>query len=336
MAENQVILFAKRPEGWVDESCFELRDLPMPEPGEGEILIRLFYHSLDPYMRPRMTETDSYVERFEVGQPIDGGGMGEVVASNNPAFAVGDVVFGMLQWTRYQVHNGEGLNKVERGGPPLKDFLGVLGFASLTAYVGMKNICAPKEGETLFVSAAAGAVGSIAVQMGKIMGARVVGSGGSDEKVAWIRDTLGADAAFNYKTVSSIGDALDEHCPEGIDCNFENVGGQTLQAVLDRMNHFGRIAMCGTISEYNEEGPGLQHIFRVVNHRIRMEGFIVSDHMDMMPDFLTDMGAWMADGKIHYREDIVEGFETMPRALIGLFKGENQGKLIAQIGHEPN
>lgn len=337
MSENTVVRFIKRPEAYVDESSFSIESAPMPVPGEGQILLRNFYHSLDPYMRPRMTEMDSYVPAFEIGQVMDGGGMGVVVESRNPAYKPGDVVMGMLQWAEYQVADVGGfMRKIEPGIAPWKDYLGVLGGASLTAYVGMKLIGEPKPGETLYVSAASGAVGSIAAQMGKILGCRVVGSAGTDDKVAWLKDELGLDAAFNYKTVKSMDAALKEHCPEGIDIDFENVGGETLQAVLDNINHHGRIIMCGTISEYSEPGPGLKHIFRIVNHKVRMQGFIVSDHFDMMPQFAADMAAWRAEGKIKYRETVVEGIENMPRALVGLFRGENFGKLISKVGHEPN
>jgi NADPH-dependent curcumin reductase CurA len=337
MSGNKVVRFVKRPEGWVDESCFRLEDAPMPVPADGQFLLRNFYHSLDPYMRPRMTETDSYTPPFEIGQVMDGGGIGVVVDSRHPGFREGDVVMGMLQWAHYQLSDGSGfMRKIEPGVAPWKDYLGVLGGASLTAYVGLKLIGEPKPGETLFVSAASGAVGSIAAQMGSIMGCRVVGSAGSDAKVAWLRDELGLDAAFNYKTVPSIDAAIARHCPDGIDVDFENVGGATLQAVLDHINHHGRIVMCGTISEYNEPGPGLKHVFRIVSHKVRMQGFIVSDHFDMMPQFAADMAGWLAAGRIKYRETVVEGIEAMPRALVGLFRGENFGKLIARLGPEPN
>ncbi|MEN3976520.1 NADP-dependent oxidoreductase [Emcibacter sp. SYSU 3D8] len=337
MSENKVVRFIKRPEGFVDESSFAFETAPMPVPGEGQILLRNFYHSLDPYMRPRMTEMDSYVPAFEIGQIMDGGGMGVVVESRHPDYKAGDVVMGMLQWAEYQATDVGGfMRKIEPGVAPWKDYLGVLGGASLTAYVGMKMIGEPKPGETLYVSAASGAVGSIAAQMGKIMGCRVVGSAGTDDKVAWLKDELGLDAAFNHRTVASMDAAIAEHCPEGIDIDFENVGGATLQAVLDHINHHGRIIMCGTISEYSEPGPGLKRIFRIVNHKVRMQGFIVSDHFDMMPDFTADMAGWLAEGKIKYRETIVEGIENMPKALVGLFRGENFGKLISKVGHEPN
>lgn len=337
MSENTVVRFVKRPMGFVDETSFAVESAPMPKPGDGQILLRNFYHSLDPYMRPRMTEMDSYTPPFEVGQIMDGGGMGIVVDSRNPDYQPGDVVMGMLQWAEYQVADTGGfMRKIEPGVAPWKDYLGVLGGASLTAYVGMKLIGEPKPGETLYVSAASGAVGSIAAQMGKIMGCRVVGSAGTDDKVAWLKDELGLDAAFNYRTAQSMDAAFSKHCPEGIDIDFENVGGATLQGVLDHIRPHGRIIMCGAISEYNEPGPGLKHIFRIVSHKVRMQGFIVSDHFDMMPAFAADMAGWLKDGKIKYRETVVEGIENMPRALVGLFRGENFGKLIAKVGHEPN
>jgi len=337
MSENTVVRFVKRPQGFVDESSFAIESAPMPTPADGQVLVRAFYHSLDPYMRPRMTEMDSYVPPFDVGQIMSGRGMGVVVASRHPEYKDGDVVVGMLQWAGYQAADPGGLmRKVESGAAPWKDYLGVLGSASLTAYVGLKLIGEPRGGETLYVSAASGAVGSIAAQLGKIMGCRVVGSAGTDDKVAWLKSELCLDAAFNYRTAKSMDAALAEHCPEGIDIDFENVGGDTLQAALDHIRPHGRIIMCGAISEYNQPGSGLKRIFRIVSHKVRMQGFIVSEHVDMMPAFTADMAAWLKDGKIKYRETIVEGLENMPRALVGLFRGENFGKLIARVGDEPH
>ena len=336
MPNHTVVRFVKRPQGFVDESSFAVETAPMPQPGEGQVLLRNFYHSLDPYMRPRMTEMDSYVAPFAVGQVMEGGGIGVVVESRHPDYAPGDVVRGMLQWAEYQaVTPGIVVRKIEPSGIPWKDYLGVLGAASFTAYVGLTLIGEPKAGETLYVSAAAGAVGSIAAQIGKIMGCRVVGSAGSDDKVAWLKDELRLDAAFNYRTVASMDAAIAAHCPQGVDVDFENVGGETLQAVLDHIRPHGRIIMCGAISEYNEAGPGLKRIFRIVSHKVRMQGFIVSEHFDMMPAFTGAMATWLKDGRIKYRETMVEGIENMPRALIGLFRGENVGKLIARVGDVP-
>ena len=337
MSQNTVVRFVKRPLGFVDESSFAIESAPLPAAGDGQIVLRNFYHSLDPYMRPRMTEMDSYVAPFDVGQVMEGGGIGVVVESRHSGFKAGDVVRGMLQWAEYQALTPTAVMRpVEPAGIPWKDYLGVLGFASLTAYVGLQLIGQPKPGETLFVSAASGAVGSIAVQIGKIRGCRVVGSAGSDQKVAWLRDELGADAAFNHRRVASMDSALSEHCPEGIDIDFENVGGATLQAALDRIRPHGRIIMCGAISEYNERGPGLARIFRIVSHKVRMQGFIVSEHLDTMQAFAAEMTAWRQAGRIAYRETIVEGIEKMPGALVGLFRGENFGKLLARIGDEPD
>jgi NADPH-dependent curcumin reductase CurA len=336
MSQNTVVRFVKRPQGFVDESSFAIESVPMPRPGDRQVLLRNFYHSLDPYMRPRMTERDSYIAPFEVGQIMEGGGIGVVVESRHPDYEPGDVVRGMLQWAEYQVVSpGIVVRKLEPNGTPWKDYLGVLGSASLTAYVGLTLIGEPKAGETLFVSAASGAVGSIAAQIGKIVGCRVVGSAGTDDKVAWLKDELRLDAAFNYRTVASMDAAIARHCPEGIDIDFENVGGETLQAVLDHIRPHGRIIMCGAISEYNEAGPGLNRVFRIVSHKVRMQGFIVSEHVDMLPAFTAAMIAWMKDGRIKYRETVVEGIENMPRALVGLFRGENFGKLIAQVGDVP-
>jgi NADPH-dependent curcumin reductase CurA len=337
MSQNTIVRFVKRPQGFVDDSSFAIESAPMPQPADGQVLLRNFYHSLDPYMRPRMTQMDSYIPPFEIGQIMEGGGIGVVVESRHPDYQQGDVLRGMLQWAEYQTASPGGvLRKLERGGAAWKDYLGVLGSASLTAYVGLKMIGEPKAGETLYVSAASGAVGSIAAQIGRIMGCRVAGSAGTDDKVAWLKNELGLDAAFNHRTVTSMDAAIAEHCPEGIDIDFENVGGETLQAVLDHIRPHGRIIMCGAISEYNEPGPGLERIFRIVSHKVRMQGFIVSEHLDQMPAFAADMSKWLKDGRIKYRETVVEGIENMPKALVGLFRGENFGKLIARVGDEPN
>jgi NADPH-dependent curcumin reductase CurA len=336
MPTNTVVRFVKRPEGFVDEGCFAVEPAPMPEPTDGQMLLRVFYHSLDPYMRPRMTETDSYIPPFQVGQVMEGGGLAIVIDSRHPDYKPGDVVRGMLPWAEYHAAApGPMMQALAPGRAPWRHYLGLLGGASLTAYVGLKLIGEPKAGETLFVSAAAGAVGSIAAQIGKIRGCRVVGSAGSDEKVAWLRNELKLDAAFNYRRAPSMDAALSEHCPDGIDIDFENVGGDTLQAVLDRIRPHGRIIMCGTISEYNEPGPGLKRIFRIVSHKVRMQGFIVSEHFDQMPSFIAEMEQWLRDGRIAYRETVIDGIENMPRALVGLFRGENVGKLIARLGEEP-
>jgi len=337
MPQNTIVRFVKRPQGFVDENSFAIESAPMPQPADGQILLRNFYHSLDPYMRPRMTEMDSYIAPFEVGQVMEGGGLGVVVESRHPDYTPGDVVRGMLQWAEYQAATpGAMMRTLEPGRVPWRHYLGVLGSASLTAYVGLKLIGEPKAGETLYVSAASGAVGSIAAQIGKIRGCRVVGSAGTDDKVAWLKGELGLDAAFNYRTVTSMDAAIAQHCPEGIDIDFENVGGETLQAVLDHIRPHGRIVMCGAISEYNEPGPGLERIFRIVSHKVRMQGFIVSEHFDQMHAFVAEIAEWLRDGRIKYRETVVEGIENMPRALVGLFRGENFGKLIAKVGDEPN
>jgi len=336
MSQNTVVRFVKRPDGFVDESSFAIERGPIPEPAAGEVLLHNFLHSLDPYMRPRMTEMDSYVAPFEVGQIMEGGGLGVVVESRHPDYKPGDVLQGMLQWAEYQTANpARFMRKLEPDGQAWKDYLGVMGFASLTAYVGLTLIGDPKPGETLFVSAASGAVGSIAAQIGKIKGCRVVGSAGTDEKVAWLRDELGVDAAFNYRTVTSMDGALSEHCPGGVDIDFENVGGETLQAALDHIRPHGRIIMCGAISEYNVKGAGLARIFRIVSHKVRMQGFIVSEHLDMMPAFTAAMRSWLKEGQIKYRETVIEGIDNMPRALVGLFRGENFGKLLVKVGAEP-
>ncbi len=334
MSENNLqVLFKARPSGWVGPEHFELRESAMPEPGDGDVLVRNLYMSVDPYMRGRMNEGPSYVEGFRIGEVLTGGAVGEVAKSNNPAFAEGDTVSGMLGWERYtNVPGGKGLMKVDASIAPLSWYLGVLGMPGMTAYVGLLKFGQPKEGETVYVSAASGAVGQIVGQIARLKGCRVVGSAGSDEKVAFITEQCGFDAGFNYRKVDSLSGALKETCPDGIDVYFENVGGAMLDAVLTRMNPFGRIAACGMISQYNLERPeGVHNLMTIVRGRIRIEGFIVSDHYDELPGFIAEMGAWLKNGDITYREDVKEGLENAPAAFIGMLKGENFGKQVVKI-----
>jgi len=334
--KNLQVRLASRPQGWVRPENFDISTAEMPSPAEGELLIRNIYLSLDPYMRPRMNDQESYVPPFVVGEVLEGGVVGEVIASRRPDYAVGDIVIGMLGWEQFSLSNGEGLMKAPFTDVPLSHYLGVLGMPGLTAYVGLMKIGRPRAGETVFVSAASGAVGSVVGQLARIEGCFVAGSAGSDAKVACLLDDLGFDAAFNYKT-EDIGAGLRRVCPDGIDIDFENVGGAMLEQVIARMNDFGRIVFCGAISAYNQERPepGPRNLFQLIAKRIRMEGFIVSDHYGDFPDYVAKARGWLADGRLKALETIVDGLETAPQALIGLFKGENFGKLIVRIGPEP-
>lgn len=330
--DNTQVLLKSRPTGWVTEDNFEIATRPAREPGDGEVLVRNLYMSVDPYMRGRMRDAKSYATPWQLGEVCQAGVVGQVVASNAPNLAEGDYVSGMLGWEQYSVAPGKALMKVNADAAPLSYYLGVMGMPGMTAWVGLLDIGAPKEGETVYVSAASGAVGQVVGQIAKLKGCRVVGSAGDDGKVAYIRDELGFDAAFNYKNVDSLGRALRETCPDGIDVYFENVGGAMLDAVLANINPFGRIVACGMISQYNlEQGEGVKNLMVIVGNRVKFQGFIVSDHFARMPEFVREMGGWIAEGKIKYRESITKGIENAPKAFIGMLKGENFGKAVVEI-----
>ncbi|MFP6748302.1 MAG: NADP-dependent oxidoreductase [Alphaproteobacteria bacterium] len=332
MTENTQILFKSRPTGWVDASHFEIVQTSLADPGPGEILVRNIFLSLDPYMRGRMRDRKSYTPGFELGKVLQAGAVGEVVASNDLALAEGDLVEGRLGWENYTVVSAALVDKVDGKAASLSHYLGVLGMPAMTAWIGLRNIGQPRTGETVYVSAASGAVGQVAGQIAKMHGCHVAGSAGSDHKVAYIQDELGYDAAFNYKTAPSLDEALAASCPKGIDVYFENVGGAMLDAVLLRVNSYARIVACGMISQYNLAEPkGVKNLSTMVGNKVRMQGFIVSDHMDQKPAFMAEMSGWLAEGKIKYREDITEGIENAPAAFIGMLKGENFGKQIIKI-----
>jgi len=333
MTDALQIVLAKRPVGDVTPDCFREETVPLPALTDGQLLIRQRFLSLDPYMRPRMTELRSYTPPFALGQPLTGGSVGEVVDSRNPKFAKGDLVIGMLNWASHTVHDGKGLRKIEAGGVPLSAYLGVLGMPSFTAWYGMKHICKPKAGETVFVSAATGAVGQVAGQLAKLAGAKVVGCAGDQDKCVWAVREAGYDACFNHRTERDYGAVLDKLCPQGIDADFENVGGKLFHAVFERMNNFGRIAFCGAISEYQDTQPmaGPSKMFSIVQKRLTLQGFIVSDHVALMGDFVNDVAPLLPSGKLKSRETVVDGLSKAPQAFIGLLKGENFGKLVVKI-----
>jgi NADPH-dependent curcumin reductase CurA len=333
MAEvSREIRLAARPSGVPRESDFELVEAPVPEPGDGQLLVRNAYISVDPYMRPRMNDVPSYVPPFRIGKALDGGAVGRVVASRNRAFAEGDWVTHGFGWREWALIDGRGVRKVSAGAVPISAYLGALGMPGLTAYVGLFDIGRVKEGETVFVSGAAGAVGSAAGQMAKIAGCTVIGSAGSEEKVAWLRE-LGFDVAFDYRQ-TPVREALRAAAPDGIDVYFDNVAGDHLQAALSALRTFGRIVACGSISRYNDERaePGPANLHYVVTKRLRMEGFIVADRADRAHDFMRDAAEWAADGRLRWRETIVEGIENAPSAFLGLLTGENIGKMLVKVG----
>jgi NADPH-dependent curcumin reductase CurA len=333
----QQVIFKSRPDGWVSEDNFALQAADIPAPGPGQMLIRNIYMSVDPYMRGMMDDKKSYAAPLKPGDVLPCRVIGEVMESNHPGYAPGEFVFAMLRWQEYSLADGsEDMRKVDPDLAPISWNLGVLGAPGLTAYVGMIHFGQPKAGEQVFVSAAAGAVGQIAGQLAKMQGARVVGSAGSDAKVAFLRDDIGLDGAFNYRNYAGYGAALDEFFPDYIDVYFDNVGGEALDEVLARVNPFARCIECGMISQYNRTEPyGMRNLTQINRMRVTMQGFIVRDHFDMLPKYLTDMAGWLEDGKIRYVEDIAEGLENAPGAFIRMLKGENFGKQVVRIGADP-
>lgn len=332
-ATNKQIRLASRPAGWVTEDNFTLTEEALPVPGDGELVVRNIFMSVDPYMRGRMNDTKSYVPPFQIGKVLAAGVVGRVVASNNPDYAEGDYVVGMLGWENYSLSDGANLRKIEEGGLPLSWHLGILGMPGMTAYVGLHRIAEARAEDNVFVSAASGAVGSVVGQLAKIHGCRVAGCAGSDDKVALLTDELGFDAAFNYRSSKSLPASVSEVCPQGIDVNFENVGGEIFEAALWNMRNFGRVALCGMISQYNDDHlrPGPRGMTVIVGRRLRIQGFIVTDHSDVYPEYATKVSGWLAEGKLQYRETIAEGIENAPAAFIDMLKGGNTGKQIVQL-----
>ena len=331
MPTNRRVLLASRPTGWVSEANFRIDESPLPSPAEGQVLVKNLWLSLDPYMRGRMNEGKSYAAKQEIGEVMIGGTVGEVVESKHPKFAKGDQVLGMLGWQQYGLSDGKGLNKVDASRVPLAAYLGVLGMPGVTAWVGLLDICQPKAGETVVVSAASGAVGSVVGQIAKIKGCRAVGIAGGRQKCDYVVKELGFDACVDYKA-GALNDELKAAVPDGIDCYFENVGGEILDAALRRMNAFSRVAVCGLISQYNATEPyGVKTVQSILTNRIKVQGFIVSDRMELWPKALADLAGWLAAGRIKYRETVTEGLENAPRAFIGLLKGENFGKQLVRV-----
>ncbi len=334
---NKQILLAARPAGFPTESDFRLVESPRPSPAAGEVLVRIIYLSVDPYMRGRMSDAPSYARPVQIGEVMTGGCVGEIVESQNPRFAPGDIVEGPLGWQQYAVSSGLGLRKIEPKLAPISTALGVLGMPGLTAYFGMIDVCRVKAGETVVVSGAAGAVGSLAGQIAKLHGCRVVGTAGSDDKVGWITGELGFDAAFNYKTESNYRARLKELCPSGIDEYFDNVGGPMTDAVISLINVHARIAICGQISQYNLEKPemGPRWLGQMIVKRARVEGFLILDYAERFGEGLERMARWLKEGKLRYREQFAEGIENAPRAFLGMLRGENTGKQLVRIAPEP-
>lgn len=333
MSKHREIVLAHRPSGWPTVDDFQLVERETPEPKDGECLIEVHYLSVDPYMRGRMREGKSYAEPVPLGGVMVGGAVGRVVASRAKAFREGDYAVGNLGWREKAVAPAVELRHVNPHLAPISTALGVLGMPGLTAYFGLFDICKPCEGETVLISGAAGAVGSVVGQLAKLHGCRTVGVAGSEEKIRFLKDELGFDDAFNYKTVASYRDAVRSTCPDGVDCYFDNVGGELTDAVFPQLNVHARVAVCGQISQYNLEKPeqGPRNLLTLVVKRARVEGFLVFDFAEHYDDGLAQLGDWVRTGQLKYRESIVDGFDNAPAAFLGMMRGENIGKQLVRL-----
>ncbi|MEU6986161.1 NADP-dependent oxidoreductase [Streptomyces sp. NPDC046324] len=332
-ASNREWHLVARPHGWPTPADFALRETPVTAPAEGRILVKNLHFSVDPYMRGRMNDVKSYIPPFKLDHPMDGGAVGEVVASNAEGFAVGDHVLHGLGWREYADVPAQHATKVDPDLAPLSTYLGVLGMTGLTAYAGLFEVASFKEGDAVFVSGAAGAVGSQVGQMAKLKGAsRVIGSAGSDEKVKLLVEEYGFDAAFNYKN-GPVKDQLREAAPDGIDVYFDNVGGDHLEAAISSLNVHGRATICGMIAQYNdtEPVPGPRNMAMIIGKRLRLQGVLVGDHYDMQQQFVQEVGGWLRSGELKYGETFVEGIENGADAFLGLLRGENTGKMIVSL-----
>lgn len=329
--KNNIILLKNRPIGMPAVADFEFANVAIPLTGNGELLLKSIYVSVDPYLRGKMSGTK--MPRFELNEPIASKIIAEVVGSNNEQFSKGDFVTGYLNWQEYQVSDGTGLSKVNPNTATLSAHLGVLGVTGLSAYFALSDIGKPKPGETLVVSGAAGAVGSIVGQIGKIMGCRVIGIVGSDEKKELLLTKFGFDEAINYKTTPDIKHAIAEVCPDGVDIYFDNVGGAISDSIIANLNTYGRVPVCGSISNYNDTteqfSPSL--LPQVVYKFLTIQGFLIADFAMRFPEGLARLASWLKEGKLNYSETIIEGFERLPDAFIGLFEGRNEGKMIVKI-----
>lgn len=330
---NKSIVLKNRPIGKPQLSDFKFLNDEIPEITKGEILLKTKFVSVDPYLRGRMSDAKSYVEPFKLNKPIASGCIAEVVESKNESFKKGEFVSGLFEWKEYQSSKGVGLVKVEETLAPLSTYLGVLGMTGLTAYFGLTEIGAPKKGETIVISGAAGAVGSIVGQIGKIMGCRVIGIAGTDEKVTMLKSKFGFDEAINYTTSQDISKEIAAFCPDGVDVYFDNVGGSISDSVHTHINRFGRIVVCGAISTYNDTtvpvGPRVQGF--LIKQSALMQGFIVGNYAEKFPEGIKQLSEWLKEGKLTYSETIVEGFDAIPETFIALFEGKNKGKMIVKV-----
>ena len=334
--ENRRIVLAGRPDGEPGPEHFRLERGPVPEPGPGEALLRTRFLSLDPYMRGRMSAAKSYAKSVEIGETMGGGTVSEVVRSNDPSLRAGDTVLAHVGWQAYGVAKASTLRRLDPAAAPVSTALGVLGMPGMTAYTGLRTIGQPKAGETVVVAAASGPVGSLVGQIARLEGARAVGIAGGPDKCRYLPEELGFDAAIDHRG-PDLPARLAAACPSGIDVYFENVGGAVFDAVLPLLNDFARVPVCGLVANYNltapPPGPDRTALLmrNVLTKRLTIRGFIVWDFADQEPDFLRDVGAWLRDGRIKHREDVVEGLERAPEAFIGLLKGRNFGKLLVKV-----
>lgn len=329
--QNTQVLLASRPEGWVTESNFKIVQTPINNPKDGELLVKNHYLSLDPYMRGRMNAVKSYTKYQELNEVMTGGTVAEVIESKHPKFKVGDFVVTMSGWQQYAISDGEGLRKVDPNLAPLSYYVGILGMPGATAWIGLNEIMKPKAGETVAVSAASGAVGSVVGQLAKAKGCRVVGIAGGKAKCDYVVKELGFDACVDYKA-GNLREDFKAAVPNGVDAYFENVGGEVMDTVLSRLNAFSRIALCGMISEYNDADPkGIRLLRSLLVNRTLLKGFIVTDHLDKWPAAFAEIGAMLKQGKMKYHETMSQGIESAPKAFIGMLKGENFGKQLVKL-----
>lgn len=330
---NKAIILNNRPIGTPKTSNFKLVATTVPVLSKGEVLLKTKYISVDPYLRGRMNDAKSYIAPFQINEPIQSGMIAEIIESKNDDFKDGDFVSGMLNWQDKQISNGNGLLKVDAQKASLSAYLGILGMTGTTAYLGLTEIGKPKKGETIVVSGAAGAVGSVVGQIGKILGCRVVGIAGTEEKAALLKSEFGYDEVINYKTNNNMQEAIAKVCPNGVDVYFENVGGTISDAVMQNINKFGRVVVCGVISMYNETtiptGPRVESL--LIKRSVLMQGFTVFNYHEKFPEVVSQLTKWINEGKLKYKETIVEGFENAPQAFLDLFEGKNTGKMIVKV-----
>lgn len=330
---NRQIILKSRPKGLPTQANFEITETTVPSPNKGELLVKATFISVDPYMRSRMSDAKSYVPSFEVGKPMDGGVVAEVIESSHPDYVAGDAVLGHLQWQEIQTVKAESVTKLSKSDAPLSCYLGILGMPGLTAYFGLLEIGKPVAGETVVVSGAAGAVGMVVCQIARLKGCRVLAIAGTDEKNAYLKDVLKVDEVINYKAEKNIKAAIARACPDGVDVYYDNVGGEISDAVFPNINKYARIVLCGQISVYNDTeipvGPRPQPI--MVKKSALMQGFIVNNYYQRFGEGVKQLAQWLGEGKLTYKETIVQGFENLPETFLGLFDGKNTGKMLVEM-----